>query len=151
MHAGDIMYFGNWNATHTAPLYLQKAPKDFADAMVVTQTEIDKGEAINVEGLAKADLDQFWASNKSVNAVVPVLVLKQPTGPQADVKVAANWTDGLWAMEIARSRVTTYPDESVQFSDLNQEYPFSLTISNAGIIGTDPGLQKRGGVLKFKP
>ncbi len=127
--AGELPYSANWNATYSAPVYIEKAPASFADAMVLTQSEVDAGEAVAVAGLSSAQLAQYWANYAALNAVVPQLVLKRPTGSQADVRVAATWSNGRWTLELRRKLVTGYTDD-VQFSDRTKPYYFGLSLWN---------------------
>lgn len=145
---GGINHSSNWNDLHTAPLYIETAPKDFADCMVLTQAEIDQGEAVAVKDLGQAPLDKYWANYKALNGVVPQLVLKTPTGSQADVRVAANWTDGVWTLELERKLKTGYADD-VQFSDLAKDYYFGISLWNHSDL-LSPMFRTQGAALKFK-
>ncbi len=145
--AGEIGYYGNWNATHTAPLYMEIAPKDFADAMVLTQAEIDSGEAVAVKDLNKEQMDKYWVNYKAVNGVIPQLVLKKPTGSSADVRAAANWTNGVWTLELKRKLVTGY-DDDVQFSDLTKDYYFGISLWNHTDL-LSPLFREKGAALRF--
>ncbi len=143
---GDIPYAPNWNATYSAPIYMEKAPVNFADAMILTQAEIESGEAVAVAGLTAAQRSEYWARYAGVNAVVPQLVLKRPTGSQADVRVAATWDNGRWTVEFKRKLVTGYADD-VQFSDLAKDYYYTISLtSHQGLIGPlgNPALLKFG-------
>lgn len=146
---GEIKYSPNWNSAHTAPIYMETAPGNFVDCMILTQEEVDDGQAAAVDGLSEEQVSQYWSRYAALNGAVPPLVLKTPTGSMADVRVAANWTDGLWTVEIARKRVTGDPDD-VQFFDLNKSYPFCVSISNFEYL-LDEKLWKQPGLLRFDP
>jgi hypothetical protein len=117
--------------------------------MIITQDEVNSGEAIAVKDLTPEQISGYWAKYEAVNGVVPQLVLKAPSGGIADVLVASNWTNGVWTMEITRKRVTADGAEDVQFDDLNKDYPFSLTITNSGML-LGPLLYQTGGILEFQ-
>ncbi len=126
---GDLPYAPNWNAAYSAPLYMEKAPTNFADAMVLTQSEVEAGEAVSVAGLSAAQISDYWSRYAGLNALVPQLVLKRPTGSQADVRVAATWNNGRWTLELKRKLITGNSDD-VQFSDKAKSYYFGLSLWN---------------------
>ncbi|MFQ5875508.1 MAG: ethylbenzene dehydrogenase-related protein, partial [Dehalococcoidia bacterium] len=97
---GSSTYKHNRNEDKTAPLYMESAPSDYADAMTLYQSEIDLGEAIEV---ATADVDALWAHYAALNAVVPERILRAPEGSRADVREAATWSDGTWTAEFQRA------------------------------------------------
>ncbi|MCL4237935.1 MAG: hypothetical protein KJ047_06770 [Anaerolineae bacterium] len=125
---GDILYSENWNDNHAAPLYIEIAPEDWVDAMVITQAEIDSGEAVPVADLSADEITEYWDKYAALNAIVPNLVLQEPSGDQADIRTAATWHNGYWAVEMRRNRVTG-SDYDVQFDDLNKDYPFAVTMN----------------------
>ncbi len=147
---GEIKYVGNWEVPYTAPSYIETDPVDFIDAMIITQAEVDNGEAVAIAGLSPQEISKYWAKYEELNAVIPQLILKEASGSMADVLVASNWTNGVWTMEITRKLETPYTEDDVQFTDFTKEYPFSLTISNSGLL-LGPQLGKYGGLLVFKP
>jgi len=126
---GDIPYFENWDETYSRPLYMETAPVDFADAMVITQDEIDAGEAVAVADLTPAQISEYWANYEKVDGVLSHLVLTTPSGSQADVLVGANWTNGKWTVEMIRARDTGYSDD-VQFTDMERVYDFGISLWN---------------------
>ncbi len=144
---GTLPYSANWNATYSAPVYMEKAPTSFADAMVLTQAEVDAGEAVAVAGLSSAQVAQYWASYAALNALVPQLVLKPPTGSQADVRVAATWNNGRWTLELKRKLVTGFTDD-VQFADKGKLYYFGLSLWNHSDL-VSPLARFQPGVMKF--
>lgn len=146
---GEIKYHGNYKIPYTTPSYMETAPEHFVDAMLITQDEIERGEAVQIDGLTPEQISAYWAKYEAVNGVVPQLVLKTPSGGIADVLVASTWTNGVWTMEITRKLVTADGIEDVQFDDLNKDYPFSLTISNSGML-LGPLLYQTGGILEFQ-
>jgi hypothetical protein len=127
---GEIKYSGNWEVPYTVPSYMETAPVNFADGMIITQNEVDSGEAVAIKDLTPEQMTEYWANYQSVNAAVPQLVLKEPSGSIADVLVAANWTNGMWTMEVTRKLTTPYGNEDVQFVDLTKDYPFSMSVNN---------------------
>ncbi len=146
---GAIKYSPNWKTPYTAPEYIETKPAEFVDAMVLTQVEVDNGEAVKVADLTPDQISQYWANYKAVNGLVPPLVLKTPDGSMSDVLMASNWNNGVWTMEIHRALVTPNGPDDVQFDDLGKDYYFSLTISNSDIL-LGPNLGEYGGILEFK-
>jgi hypothetical protein len=146
---GQPKYFGNYDVPYTSPKYMEKAPIDFVDAMVLTQDEIDSGEAVSVASLSPQQINEYWAKYVEVNATVPQLVLREPGDSQSDVLVASNWKNGVWTMEIHRTLVTPYGADDIQFEDLDKDYHFSLTISNSDLL-LGPALGEYGGILTFE-
>lgn len=126
---GDLPYYPNWDEAYAAPIYMEMEPTDFADSMVLTQAEIDGGETAVVAELTPAQVAQYWANYAELNGVVPHLVLTDPTGSQADVLSAANWTNGIWTVELTRKMVNGNFDD-VQFDDLDKAYNFGISLWN---------------------
>lgn len=122
--AGKSSYGNNQTEDKSAPMYMETAPTDFADAMVLYQSEIDAGEAVEVA--AADDVDVLWANYEALEAVVPERILKASQGSRADVEQAATWQDGTWTLEFKRALDTGHPDDDVIFSDLSQTYPFGV-------------------------
>lgn len=144
---GDTMYFGNWDETYAAPLYIEIAPENWADCMVLTQAEIDAGEAVALADLSAADISKYWANYAALNCVVSQLVLKEPSGDQADIRAAATWENGYWTVELKRNLVTG-SEYDVQFDDLSKDYAFGVTLSMAeSMIG---GFTDVGWTLRFE-
>jgi len=65
---GNIADKHNRTDDKTAPLYIETAPADFADAMVLLKSEIDSGEAVEVAGLTAEQLQAAWDQYASLNA-----------------------------------------------------------------------------------
>lgn len=110
----------------TAPVYIETAPTDFADAMVLLKSEIDSGEAVKIADLTAEQLQAAWNQYASLNAVVPERFLTPPTGSRADVIQAATWKDGVWTLEYQRALDTGHPADDVIFSDLSKPYLFGV-------------------------
>ncbi|MFQ6043944.1 MAG: ethylbenzene dehydrogenase-related protein, partial [Candidatus Poribacteria bacterium] len=126
------MFFHNRNSDKTAPLYIETAPENYIDAMILQQAEIDSGEAVEVAGLSDAQIAEYWAIYEGFGAVVPERVLRAPAGSRGDVRESATWSDGVWTAEYQRKLVTGY-DDDVQFDDLTKPYYFATTImDNSG-------------------
>ncbi|MFQ5854387.1 MAG: ethylbenzene dehydrogenase-related protein [Anaerolineae bacterium] len=131
--AGSSTYGRNRSADKTSPKYIETAPTDFMDAMVLSQSEIDAGETVEVSTLTPEDIATYWANYAALNAVVPERILRTPTDSRADVRQAAVWKDGVWTLEYKRALDTGNPDDDVIFSDLTQSYGFGVaTMDNAG-------------------
>lgn len=124
---GDLMYSENWNDTHAAPLYIETNPEDFVDCMVLTQAEIDAGEAVLIANLSEAELTEYWNKYATLNGNVPHLILQEPSGSQANVRVGANWSNGYWTVELKRDLVTDC-EYDVQFDDVSKGYKFAVSL-----------------------
>lgn len=145
---GDLMYSENWDETHTAPLYIELSPENFIDCMTLTQAEIDAGEAVLVADLSEEEFAEAWGNYENLNGNVPHLILQEPTGDQADVRVAANWHNGYWTVELKRNLVTDSAEYDVQFDDLSKDYPFAVTLTaHTSLVG---GLTNTGWTLRFE-
>lgn len=120
---GQSSYSHNRTDDKSAPKYMETAPADYADAMVLYQSEIDSGEAVEVAG---ADVNALWANYAALNAAVPERILRTPEGSRADVEQVATWADGIWTLEFKRALDTGHPDDDVIFSDLTAAYPFGV-------------------------
>lgn len=122
----------NSNNDKTAPKYIETSPKDFMDAMFLTEAEVSKEEAVEVEGLANEKLQEYWDNYDSLSAVVPEKVLRAPAGSRADIEQGASWADGHWTSEFKRA-LATGNDDDVQFDDLKNGYLFGIaTMDNCG-------------------
>ncbi len=126
---GELPYYANWNEDFSQPIYIETAPENFADSMVLTQKEVDAGETVQVAGLSVDQVNEYWANYAALNGVVPQLVLQEPTGSEADVLTAANWKNGVWTAEFTRKLVNGNFDD-VQFDDLNGQYSFGISLWN---------------------
>ncbi len=145
--AGQAMFRHNRNADKTAPMYIETQPANFIDAMVIYQSEIDAGEAVDVSTLSADQIDAIWAIYDSLHAVVPERIMQDPSGSRGDVREAARWKDGVWTAEYERALVTNNPDD-VQFDDLTKGYLFGTAImDNAG--GDNHKLDARLNELRF--
>lgn len=120
----------------TAPTYIERNPVNWADAVVLTETEIADGEAVKVASLSPAEIHEIWARYDAINALVPELIQQEPSGSYADIKVAARWADGEWTIELKRAMVTGYEDD-VQFDDLTQRYVMSMTAVSGAPYGSE--------------
>jgi len=125
--AGSSTYARNRNADKTGPQYIETDPTDFMDAMVLRQSEIDNGEAVEVASLSASDLQAAWDKYASFNAVVPERILSTPDGSRGDVMEAARWEDGFWYAEIKRALDTGHPDDDAAFAT-NNSYTFGIAI-----------------------
>jgi hypothetical protein len=124
---GSSTYSRNRNEAKTGPLWIESNPADYIDAMVLTQVEIDGGEAIDVATASNESLATAWAIYEGFGAVVPERILSPPSGSRADVTQAAVWEDGKWSTEMARKLVTNN-DDDVQFDDLDAGYLFGVSV-----------------------
>ena len=120
---GSSTYSRNRNSAKTAPLYIEKNPTDFIDAMILTLAEIVAGEVDTVANLDEAALALDWVKYSALGAVVPERYIKDPGGSRGDVLRAAVWENGEWKTEIKRALKTgdTVDDETFSGS---AEYQF---------------------------
>jgi hypothetical protein len=102
----------NRNAAQTGPIYIEKNPTDYIDAMVLTQAEINAGETAKVDSITVAELDGYWAKYAALNAVVPERYVKPPTLSRGDVQAAGLWNNGVWYVEIQRALSTGNADDA---------------------------------------
>jgi hypothetical protein len=148
-HVGDGGLFGdlgtstfslNSNPDGTKPLFVEREPDDYLDAMVLLQSEIDGGEALEVASARAMDLVEATLIYEGFGAIVPESILSNPEGSRGDVEQAAVWSDGAWHTEIRRSLVTDN-DDDVQFDDLLKTYRFSIAMmeDSGGEDHSSPG------------
>lgn len=124
--AGTSAYSHNRIGDKSRPKFMEKAPVDYADAMILTQAEIDAGEVVGdaTTGISDADAATYWPVYVSFDAVIPERILRQPDGSRASIGFGAVWADGFWTAEMVRD-LTTGSDDDVQFNTL-MEYPFNV-------------------------
>ncbi len=125
--AGTGAYSHNRIGDKSRPKYMEKSPVDYADAMVLTQDEIDAGECVGdgTTGVSDADAATYWPKYTALTAVVPERILRQPDGSRADLLFSAVWNNGKWVAEFSR-KLNTGHDDDVQFTDLSKEYLFNI-------------------------
>lgn len=142
---GTSNYSNNKNSAGSAPKFMEKAPENYIDAMILRQSEIDSGEALVADTAdpkyaGNAAVAAAWAVYKSFNAVVPEVILRPAAGGRGDVTSGATWSDGIWMMEIKRALITNDPDD-VQF-DLNKKRVYEYGVAafdNCGRGEIPPG------------
>lgn len=124
--AGSSAYSNNQIGDKSRPKYIETAPADYADAMALTQAEIDAGQVAGDAdaGVSDAAAATYWPAYAAVGAVVPERILRMPSGSRADIVFGATWEGGLWTAELARA-LNTGHDDDIQF-DVSQEYPFEV-------------------------
>jgi len=135
--AGSASYSDNTNGTHAA--WIEAAPSDWIDAMVLTQSEINAGEAINItKGLQNGWVNLTWAVSNytSLNANVPRHILGTPVGSRGDIEVGMTWSDGIWTVEMKRALDTTNIDDVIFNNTDSGVYLFSLAIMDNQGQGT---------------
>lgn len=134
--AGSSADYNNRSADKKTPFYIETNPTDYWDAMVITEHEINAGEAVAVADLTPQQLNDSWGKYALLKspipasyptAIVPERILREPTGSRGDVRMGASWHDGVWKAEIRRKLVTGEADD-VQFSDLTKAYPFDVAL-----------------------
>lgn len=119
----------------TAPKYIKLNPENFADAMVITEKDIKEGRAVEIADLSKAEIEKAWAKYDEIHCLVPSYILQEPTENMANVLQGAQWSDGVWSVEVKRALTTPY-DDDIQFDDLNKHYTFASAASGGlGQVG----------------
>ncbi len=130
--SGKSTYARNRNEDKSAPLYLEKDPDDYLDAMVLTQAEVDAAEVIEIAAATVDEINKYWGNYQNLSAVVPERILRESTESRADIKQAGTWSNGKWTVEIKRA-LDTGNDDDVQFSELSLDYLFGVSVmDNAG-------------------
>ena len=124
--AGTSAYSHNRIEDKSRPKYIEKNPANYADAMILTQDEIDAGECAGdgTAGVSDADAATYWTAYATLNAVVPERILRTPDGSRSDLGFGAVWNNGTWTSEIVRD-LNTGNDDDVQF-DIAEEYLFGV-------------------------
>ncbi len=129
---GSPSWFANENPDGTKPLYMERAPDDYVDAMVLLETEIQAGETLEVATAMATDMADAAFIYDLFGAIIPENVLRDPEGSRGDVEQAAVWSDGIWSTEFRRALKTDNEDD-VQFDDLMKTYRFSVAMmDNSG-------------------
>ncbi len=114
-------YRDNVNEDKTGPKYYEPNPSDLQDAKFIFQSEIDKGEAIEI-----TDETTFTGGD-----TVPGYILEKPTGSRGDIIAKGVWENGVWSLELKR-KLNTGHDDDVQF-DIAKTYRFGIAVmDNAG-------------------
>lgn len=123
---GSSGYKHNRIGDKSRPKFMEKNPVDFADAMVLTQGEIDAGECVGdaTTGVSDNDAALYWPNYSALNAVIPERILFQADGSRGDLAFGAVWKDGYWTAEISRELINGN-DDDIQFK-LNEEYTFGV-------------------------
>jgi len=125
--AGTSAYSHNRIGDKSRPKYMEKNPLDYADAMTLTQAEIDAGECVGdaTNGVSDADASTYWSKYTALTAVIPERILRQTDGSRADLLFGTVWNNGKWTAEFARKLNTGY-DDDIQFTDFSKEYLFNI-------------------------
>ncbi len=124
--AGGSTYSHNRIGDKSRPKYMEKAPTDFADAMILTQDEIDAAEVIGdgTTGVSDADAAIYWPAYQALNAIVPERILRAPAGSRGDLDLGTRWSNGTWTAEFSRELLNGNEDD-IQF-DVQSEYLFNV-------------------------
>ena len=118
----------------TAPEYIKLNPENWVDAKVITDEDIKEGRAAKIADLTKDQIEKAWSRYEELNCLIPALIVQDSSGCQAQTLYGAQWSDGVWTLEIKRSRVTNNPDD-IQFDDLDKDYFMSSAGSGFGSEG----------------
>lgn len=115
-----------------APIWIEKLPVDWLDAMYLTQAEITAGQAVN-RSLITSQEDQWYIANyTALGAIVPKEVTSPGAGSRGDISTGATWADGTWTVEIKRDLNTGNTDD-VAFNTAGGLYSFGISLmDNSG-------------------
>jgi len=160
--AGGGAYGHNRTADKSGPKVIETDPTSWADAMVLTQTEIDNSETVTADPLDSAYngtvVAAAWAKYVALNAIVPERILKDNTaGSRGDVISSSLWKDGVWIMEFRRKLNSGNADDEQFDPNLTTpEYDFSVAVfDNCGRGEIPPGHTTYGEgqyqILRFLP
>ncbi len=124
--AGTSTYSHNRIGDKSRPKFMETDPTDYADAMVLLQSEIDNGETVGdaTTGVSDVDAADYWPAYTALKAIVPERILRMPAGSRGDIKFGAVWSNGIWTAEFARA-LNTGNDDDVQFNTA-LEYLFNV-------------------------
>ncbi len=158
--AGTSAYGHNRNGDKSAPRWIEVSPVDWADAMALTQQEIDDSETIVADpaagGYDALAVAAAWSNYVALDAVVPERILRQPDGSRSDVAYAGTWMNGTWIHEFRR-RLMTGSSDDVQFNlNVSRDYEYGIAIfDNCGRGEIPPGHNTYGDgqyqILRFLP
>lgn len=135
--AGDTGSFEtrNRSADQTRPLYVEIAPTDFMDAMVITQAEtLDNTQTLAVATATNAEIAAAWAAYQALNAVVPERIQRVPTGSRGDLTQAGTWINGTWTTEISRLLDTSDGINDVTFSSGTHIFGIAVMDNGGGDV-----------------
>ncbi len=118
------------------PKRLPRDPRKTLKAMGNMTTDPNKSESDGaVWWLTEADSVPYtreWDAKFPVGTLIPgVLITGEPTGDRADVRCAAKWTAGRWALEASR-RLDTHSEHDVV---INNKAAFRLAAFDHSEIG----------------
>ncbi len=71
--------------------------------------------------------EPFDGSKYEAKAEVPGIIVAPFMGDRGDIKAGANWSNGVWTVEISR-KLKTGSKFDVQFDDLNKRYVFGVAV-----------------------
>ena len=136
---GTSGYKHNRIGDKSRPQFMESNPTDYADAMFLTQEEIDGGEVIGnaTNGVSDADAATYWPNYAGFNAVVPERILRMPQGSRGNLSFGAVWNNNMWTAEFGRDLITSN-DDDIQF-DLANIYSFEV----AGFDNSRHGYEHR--------
>lgn len=132
--AGSGMDTRNRNAAQTGPLYIEKNPNDYLDAMVLTKAEIDAGEAVYADSISASDLNTYWGRYQALGAVVPERYVKPPVGSRGDIQAAGLWVNGVWYLEVKRALNTGNTDDAQLTAGQTAYFGIALMDNGGGEI-----------------
>ncbi|NIW81383.1 MAG: hypothetical protein GWN18_02125, partial [Thermoplasmata archaeon] len=77
-------------------MYIERAPSDYLDAMVLQRSEIEGGETLEVASASAAEQRDAALVYEALSAIIPENIVDQPQGSRGDIEQAAVWKDGVW-------------------------------------------------------
>jgi hypothetical protein len=110
-------------------------PKTGAGGYVENVSDDKKGPKFAAKGNKAAP--PYWILDQEKEAIdtskykagqeVPGIIISPFAGDRGDISARANWSNGVWTLEISR-KLKTGSQYDVQFDDLSKEYAFGVAV-----------------------
>ncbi len=133
-YSDNLQTLNNGTDDLTVPKYWEPSATG-DDAVYITQSEIDAGEAkliVSVDAAnALTDEDSAVVPN---TATMPGYTTSQPVGSRGDITAGGVWTPNTWTVELRRALDTGNPDDA-QFTDTSDSASYAFGVArfdNAG-------------------
>lgn len=154
-NAGELGDIWHWKSVRTGPVgqvddqYLDhtrydkdKAPgagrkSDPKTAGGYVNNESDDKKAPKFAAKANKAAPPYWIFDKEKEPIdankykagqeVPGIIIAAFTGDRGDISARANWSNGMWTLEMSR-KLKTGSRYDVQFDDLSKEYAFGVAV-----------------------
>jgi len=109
-------YRRNINEEGNGPRYYEPEPVDEEDAAILSQEEIERGEAVEVTP----------ATVFEEGEAVPGYIVERAQGSRGDIEAKGVWSNGYWSLELKR-RLSTGHSDDVEF-DVTRTYRFGIAV-----------------------